>query len=195
MPIKLSCEVCGSDFTVPPSRKETAKTCSHACAVSFRAEARKRRSTLNCKQCGRAFEVPTCHVARRVYCSSTCREANPEIKAAKTARTGEKNAYWRGGVSMRHDGYRYALARWHPYASPSGYVLEHRLVMERWLLQNDPASRFLTYTDGHLVLSPKFEVHHKDENRVNNDISNLECLTPSEHKALHNKRKREGWSK
>ena len=29
------------------------------------------------------------------------------------------------------------------------------------------------------------EIHHKDLNRNNNDISNLECLSKSEHKKLH----------
>ena len=28
-------------------------------------------------------------------------------------------------------------------------------------------------------------IHHKDENKKNNDISNLECLTDTEHKSLH----------
>lgn len=32
-----------------------------------------------------------------------------------------------------------------------------------------------------------YEIHHKDSNKANNDISNLQLLTKSEHKSLHNK--------
>ncbi len=30
-----------------------------------------------------------------------------------------------------------------------------------------------------------YEIHHKDQNKINNDIANLECLTPTEHAAKH----------
>lgn len=30
-----------------------------------------------------------------------------------------------------------------------------------------------------------FEIHHKDHNRGNNDIDNLECVTPKQHRRLH----------
>ena len=35
-----------------------------------------------------------------------------------------------------------------------------------------------------------YEIHHIDENKDNNDISNLQVLTKAEHKALHNKRRK-----
>lgn len=192
MPVELKCEVCGADYSVPPSRAETAKTCSHSCAVSYRAKARQRRTQLNCKLCGAAFEAPNSHADRRIYCSTTCREASPEMRAMRAGNTRAANANWKGGRPRRSDGYIYALAGWHPFATHSGYVLEHRLVMERWLLQNDPASKFLIYVKGHLVLSPEYEVHHDDEDKANNDIANLQCLTSAEHRALHNQRNAKG---
>ena len=187
MPVNLTCEVCGTEFKVPPSRAATAKTCSNACAVSVRAAARQRRTQINCKQCGKTFGVPNSHASRRIYCSRTCLEASPEMKALKAGTKGTSNANWKGGRTSHSEGYIYALAAWHPFASKSGYVLEHRLVMERWLLQNDPASPFLTYVDGHLVLSPDYLVHHKDEDKHNNDISNLEIVTRGEHMKQHNR--------
>lgn len=36
-------------------------------------------------------------------------------------------------------------------------------------------------------------VHHKDENKDNNDISNLELLTASQHCMLHSRNKRDWW--
>lgn len=35
-----------------------------------------------------------------------------------------------------------------------------------------------------------FEIHHKDFNRLNNDISNLECLSKKDHCLRHTKHKK-----
>lgn len=52
----------------------------------------------------------------------------------------------------------------------NGYVYQHVLVWERTNNAEVP--------DGYVV-------HHKDENRANNDPSNLEVLSAEEHKRLH----------
>lgn len=53
---------------------------------------------------------------------------------------------------------------------PKKYVLEHRIVMENHL--------------GRLLNSNEV-VHHKDGNKKNNDISNLEVMDKKEHNRLH----------
>lgn len=50
------------------------------------------------------------------------------------------------------------------------YVAEHRLVME------EKIGRYLTSEE---------IVHHKDENTLNNSLSNLQIMTPSEHSKHH----------
>jgi predicted DNA-binding protein YlxM (UPF0122 family) len=35
------------------------------------------------------------------------------------------------------------------------------------------------------VIPENYDIHHKDENKSNNDISNLECILKSEHTRLH----------
>ena len=59
-------------------------------------------------------------------------------------------------------GYVRRLVANHPYSDKRGYVLEHRLIMEKFL------DRFLL---------PDEVVHHKDGDRKNNIVSNLEIYT------------------
>ena len=58
----------------------------------------------------------------------------------------------------------------HPRVGPGGYVYEHILVMEQNL------GRFLVGDES---------IHHKDKNRSNNHIDNLQLTTYSEHGKIH----------
>jgi len=186
----LNCKICGSEFRVPPVRASTAKFCSKECADQGRGEAIKRSVTLECAHCGKAFESPRCHAGRRKYCSYECTRSSPAYRAAKSvASSGDKNGAWVGGVVPHPDGYLYTRCSAHPFAS-NGYVLSHRLNMEEWLRENDPKSQFLIRLGGQLYLSPVFHVHHRDEDKQNNEIGNLQCMTPSEHRRLHEAMKR-----
>lgn len=74
----------------------------------------------------------------------------------------EKNGRWKGGRFIDQDGYALVKKPDHPAARLSGYVLEHRLAMEAHL------GRFLT---------EKEVVHHKNSNKSDNRLDNLELLT------------------
>lgn len=67
-------------------------------------------------------------------------------------------------------GYLYCYAPDHPCANKAGKVLEHVHVASQHL--------------GRLLL-PEECVHHKDRNRKNNSIENLQVLTIEEHSLLH----------
>ena len=81
-----------------------------------------------------------------------------------------------GGHTVILDGYVLELCPDHPSANPYGFVLQHRLVVERHL------GRFLT---------PLEVVHHKDMNPSNNDIDNLQVMSRREHMTLHRAFQRE----
>lgn len=68
--------------------------------------------------------------------------------------------------------YNYALVPEHPNATKNGYVLEHRIVMENYLGR---------------LLDKNEVVHHKDGNKKNNNIDNLEIMSQKEHASLHGK--------
>lgn len=93
------------------------------------------------------------------------------------AGTGIKNNRWKGGRIKKGAGYIAILAREHPFATATGYVLEHRLVMERML------GRYLR---------PEEVVHHKDGNKKNNDITNLVLFKNSNDHLEHHRRIMEG---
>lgn len=72
----------------------------------------------------------------------------------------------------------------HPY-SKNGEILEHRFVMEKWLNKNYPESPYLIKNGNKKYLNPKIIIHHKDKNRKNNRIENLQCVTKKEHQKIH----------
>ena len=74
---------------------------------------------------------------------------------------GADNPAWNGGRTV-HGGYVFVRRPDHPKANCNGYVEEHRLVVEEHL------GRYLLPTE---------VVHHKDGNRSNNDIANLEVFS------------------
>ena len=76
--------------------------------------------------------------------------------------TGKNNANWRGGVLIGGEGYRKVLVGGHPHRDCKGYVLEHRLVMEKKI------GRYLTKEEN---------VHHMNGVKGDNRVENLELWT------------------
>lgn len=83
-------------------------------------------------------------------------------KCLGISKRGENHPNWTGGRT-NDDGY---VSVW----TKEKRMKEHRLVMENHL--------------GRKLCSDEI-VHHKDHDRSNNDISNLEIMTRSEHSRLH----------
>lgn len=82
--------------------------------------------------------------------------------------------------TVRKGDYIYAVIPNHPNATANGYVLEHRYIVEQSLGR---------------LLSPNEIVHHKDGNKKNNVLSNLEITTQEKHGFHHNKDKGRKWCK
>lgn len=80
-----------------------------------------------------------------------------------------KNGNWKGGTYIC-GGYIKVKVKSHPMADKRNYVLLHRLVMENHL------GRYLREDE---------YIHHKDGNKMNNDISNLELVYPEQHAKEH----------
>ena len=77
---------------------------------------------------------------------------------------------WNIRKTVKKGDYVYAVVPEHPFCTEHGYVLMHRVVMENHI--------------GRLLNSNEI-VHHKDRNKKNNSIDNLELLIASEHSRMH----------
>lgn len=85
--------------------------------------------------------------------------------------TGAAHHNWKGGTWIHADGYICEYAPWHPAAAgQKGYVLQHRLVMEREL------GRYLSSNE---------LVHHINEDKTDNRAENLELMNRSTHMSHH----------
>ena len=74
-----------------------------------------------------------------------------------------------------NNGYEVIYAPTHPLARKNGFVYKHRLIYEEKL------GRYLNRCE---------IIHHKDGNKLNNSLDNLELLTHHMHGVLHNGIKR-----
>ena len=84
---------------------------------------------------------------------------SPQCAEAKIiAKKGKRSSAWKGG-KYNYRGYIMVWNPQHPNANKSGYVMEHRLVMSEHIKR---------------PLERHENVHHKDGNRSNNKIENLE---------------------
>lgn len=133
---------------------------------------------LNCYYCGKEFKLSTAVRSlirkgkrKHVFCSQEC---------DKAFKRGKNNPAWRGGKKIGKGGYVYIHVPEHPFATTGGYVLEHRLVMERHIDR---------------LLMPEEIVHHKNGKTKDNRIGNLALMCQPEHSEIHSKeriRDREG---
>ncbi|AUS17019.1 HNH endonuclease [Bacillus velezensis] len=132
-----------------------------------------------CEICRAEMYVKASHYSRRKTCSRECAAKRKSLiqRGASNpnyGNRGPKNPLFKSGVRISRYGYKLIYKPHHPNSQKDGYILEHRYVMSEYLKR---------------PLKEDEHVHHKDENKLNNDVSNLELVTRSEHSSLHNRNK------
>lgn len=133
------------------------------------------RSGLSASECARRLGTNTHtvrHYLRRLKVPlRSHQECTPQ---------GEGHWNWKGGRAVHDDGYIYLRSPDHPHKTSTGYVLEHRLVMEASI------GRFLR---------PEEVVHHRNKDKHDNRLDNLQLFaTNGEHLAFELKGQCPEWS-
>lgn len=184
----VKCKICGKEFRTIPSRiKEgRGKYCSPKCYYKSIGET----VYCKCKVCGKIFIIPLSakERGRGKYCSKKCcytinGEKHPLYNKVFTAEhcrkisinkignnSGAKHPRWKNG---RIEGGRYIfiLVPKHHSTPKTGYVLEHRIIAEKFIGRN---------------ITQQEEVHHINGNKHDNTPSNLYLFkTKSDHMKFH----------
>lgn len=128
-----------------------------------------------CKTCGQPFEISPYRMNTALFCSYKCKRHSPATKnkiGASLAgrhispqtefKKGKPSRHWKGGRRMSR-GYVQIFKPKHPFVDRSGYVFEHRLIMEQKLRR---------------YLRPEEVIHHINGIKNDNRIENL-LLLPS----------------
>ena len=110
--------------------------------------------------------------------AKTSEETRKKMSIAAKIRIQNKhhNYEFGGFEKRRQDGYIHVYLPTHPDSTKDGFVMKHRLVMERHLGTRIKKSEI---------------VHHINHIRDDNRIDNLQLMTFSEHAALHMKERYE----
>jgi len=102
--------------------------------------------------------VPTRNLSRAMMGLKKSKKHCDNISKANTGKVGlDKNHHWKGGRT-KCNGYMFVKCLGHPEANKDGYIIEHRLIMEKQISR---------------PLKEEEIVHHINANRTDNRIENL----------------------
>lgn len=115
---------------------------------------------MKCENCGKEVEVPENREKTFRFCSRSCfgKKVLSKNQAKIKRNYGEDHPKWKGGC-VRKDGYKLISVKGKQY-------FEHRYIMEKYLGKK---------------LKTKEQIHHKNGNKTDNRICNLEVISIGEH--------------
>lgn len=186
--ILTKCAYCGKDFMCQNWRlRERAHVfCSRECSGKFVKE--HNPNHVFCEICGKRFNVKPYHKkkTKHLCCSRECSSKLKKITYSGAGNhqyglKGSMNSSWKSDEKISVYGYRLIRCLDHPFKNGDDFVFEHRLVAEKYLLNDENSIEI----NGKRYLRPELVVHHIDKNKLNNSVDNLVIMTRSEHTSMH----------
>lgn len=190
-----TCDYCGVE--VPIYHKERLNHKNIFCSKKCEGEYKKLNNPnyIPCAVCGKLTykkprQINSCKTG--LMCCS--RECMGELRKILYQDENNPNYGNRGINSPLHDkefilntqGYvLIPLSEYHPFAINGFWIREHRYIAEKYLMTDEQA----IIINGKKYLNPIYDVHHKDKNKTNNSIDNLEIMLRSDHMKLHRSEK------
>lgn len=157
---------------------------------------------LTCPICNQQFKKKPSAVAKIKHqpcCSILC---NNELRKVwfsgegnhQKGLKGNLNSSFKTDITIMKRGtqkYEFIYKPWHPFAESTGRLRRHRFIIEQNAYKFDEKYFFKAIINNDenniwYVLKPKYDVHHKNKNTLDNSLSNLEIQTRGEHTRIHN---------
>lgn len=174
----LKCNHCGKEVYVPQNRLSSFKYCSRKCL----ALANVKKETIKCCVCGKMFDVISTRANKAKYCSKEC-----YYKAMNKVGTKEFVCLNCGDVFLSSPSKdrkfcsnecktKYRLKNFFPKTASciQKYMRKRNMIR---------CCDICGYKEHPEILG----IHHKDRNRNNNSIENLQILCPICHSIEHKK--------
>lgn len=155
--INVICKNCGKNELVYNSRAKKYVTCSTTCMGEYNSKKYSTKIKKECPICNIEFQVKQSHSNRRICCSIECSN-----KYRSIYKVGENNSNYKT-ITKIENGIK--------HSDYSRYKEPYHKIVKDWF---------------NLKTSIKgYDIHHRDCNPLNNELTNLVLLPRSAHMLLH----------
>lgn len=175
--MEKNCEHCGKLFKFPAYRAESAKYCSRSCtALSMRTH-----TTSNCQVCGKQFDHISSRCNSAKYCSRECYYQSLKGSGSKKFTCAHCGLdFFDSPSKKRKFCSKSCINKSTKKNWKASFTTVRKMLLRRGMIER---CERCGYDEHKQILG----VHHKDRNRANNELENLEILCPNCHSIEHMK--------